>query len=194
MGGWPPEKPRAHPFWLRLPGGRRSDGQRLWKSITRGPGTSQCDIGDSNLLGPGRCNSCGRFRDDQRHVRLTGKDAACRHYASPCKGSRARLTWSAYSVSSSACHFRHCHSIVLSASPPKGTVTYFRTSRNTTNSTNAERERDLYTTRRSRTGIRPDRLARHRMRIPRDFDHRFHGKTIIDSSAIRSPIPRQFDH
>jgi len=32
------------------------------------------------------------------------------------------------------------------------------------------------------------------LRIPRDFDHRFHGKTIIDSSAIRSLIPRQFDH
>ena len=39
-------------------------------------------------------------------------------------------------------------------------------------------------------------LARGKLhvRIPRDFDHRFHGKTIIDSSAIRSPIPRQFDH
>ena len=31
------------------------------------------------------------------------------------------------------------------------------------------------------------------VRIPRDFDHRFHGKTITDSSAIRSPIPRQSD-
>lgn len=31
------------------------------------------------------------------------------------------------------------------------------------------------------------------LRIPRDFDHRFHGKTITDSSAFRSLIPRQID-
>ena len=34
---------------------------------------------------------------------------------------------------------------------------------------------------------------RNLLRIPRDFDHRFHGKTITDSSAFRSLIPRQID-
>ena len=32
-----------------------------------------------------------------------------------------------------------------------------------------------------------------RVRIPRHFDHGFHGKSITDSAAFRSPIPRQSD-
>lgn len=38
-----------------------------------------------------------------------------------------------------------------------------------------------------------DAVIRNFVRIPRDFDHRFHGKTITDSSAFRSLIPRQSD-
>jgi 3-oxoacyl-[acyl-carrier protein] reductase len=33
----------------------------------------------------------------------------------------------------------------------------------------------------------------YEVRIPSHFDHRFHGKSITDSTPIRSPIPRQSD-
>ena len=65
---WPRTSPPARTLFGDYFRGGRSDGRRLWKNITRGTGTSQRDIGESDFLGHGLYSTSSCCRDDQRHI------------------------------------------------------------------------------------------------------------------------------